>query len=239
TESNNPTNKPFQIGRITTAGVITEFPIPSDNASPLGIAKGPDGALWFTESSLANKIGRLVLPGGCNKPLTDTHDFNADCLSDVLWYNTGNGQVVNWLVSATSVIGGGSLGSVPSPWAIIGQRDFNGDGFADILWRNGATGDVVIWLLDGRKVIGVGPRGLVSTDWTIMGTGDFNRDGKGDILWYNIGTGQVVLWFINGTTVIGGGSPGTISPFSSSWTIMTGDFNGDGFTDILWFNQGD
>src|SRR5262249_14739944 len=89
TESNNPTNKPIQSGRITTAGVITEFPIPSDNASPLGIAKGPDGALWFTESSLANKIGRLVLPGGCNKPLTDTHDFNADCLSDVLWYNTG------------------------------------------------------------------------------------------------------------------------------------------------------
>src|SRR5262249_19771208 len=145
----------------------------------------------------------------------------------------------NWLVSATSVIGGGSLGSVPSPWAIIGQRDFNGDGFADILWRNGATGDVVIWLLDGREGIGVGAAGRRANERNTKGTGDFNRDGKGDILWYNIGTGQVVLWFINGTTVIGGGSPGTISPFSSAWTIMTGDFNGDGFTDILWFNQGD
>jgi hypothetical protein len=170
---------------------------------------------------------------------TATHDFNADSKSDILWYNTTSGQVVSWLVSGTSVIGGGSPGSVHGPWAIVGQRDFNGDGFADILWRNGATGEVVIWLMNGTSVIGGGSPGRVTTDWFVSGTGDFNGDGKGDLLWYNLGTGQVVLWFMNGASVIGGGSPGTISPFSSAWTIMTGDFNGDGFTDILWFNQGD
>ena len=39
-----------QIGRITTAGVITEFPIPTANSDPYGIAAGPDGNLWFTEA---------------------------------------------------------------------------------------------------------------------------------------------------------------------------------------------
>jgi hypothetical protein len=144
-----------------------------------------------------------------------------------------------WLINGTTVIGGGSPGSVASPWAIVGQRDFNGDGFADLLWRNSSSGQVVIWLLNGTSVIGGGSPGTVTTDWFVFGTGDFNNDGNGDILWYHPFSGQVVLWFMNGAAVIGGGSPGTISPFSTAWTVMTGDFNGDGFTDILWFNRGD
>jgi streptogramin lyase len=50
-----------QIGRITTAGVITEFTIPS-NASPVSITVGPDGALWFTEGN-RNNIGRITTAG--------------------------------------------------------------------------------------------------------------------------------------------------------------------------------
>ncbi len=42
----------------TTAGAITEFTVPTSNSQPQGIASGPDGALWFTESG-ASKIGRL------------------------------------------------------------------------------------------------------------------------------------------------------------------------------------
>ena len=44
--------------------VITEFPIPTANSFPYGIAAGPDGNLWFTEiSGLANKIGRITTAG--------------------------------------------------------------------------------------------------------------------------------------------------------------------------------
>jgi streptogramin lyase len=58
-----------KIGRITTAGAISEFVIPTANAHPLGIITGPDGNLWFTEESLpppaagSPKIGRIT-PGG-------------------------------------------------------------------------------------------------------------------------------------------------------------------------------
>lgn len=50
-----------KIGRITTQGVVTEFPIPSDRSGPHSITAGPDGALWFTEY-YGNRIGRLALP---------------------------------------------------------------------------------------------------------------------------------------------------------------------------------
>jgi len=49
------------VGRITTAGVITEFPTPTTGSTPQGITSGPDGALWFTELG-ANQIGRVLPP---------------------------------------------------------------------------------------------------------------------------------------------------------------------------------
>jgi virginiamycin B lyase len=51
------------IGRITTAGAITLYPIPS-GADATSITAGPDGAVWFTEDSLSGpKIGRITTAG--------------------------------------------------------------------------------------------------------------------------------------------------------------------------------
>ena len=46
-----------------TAGaqpVVTEFPITTPNANAIGIAKGPDGNLWFTEN---DRLGRISPTG--------------------------------------------------------------------------------------------------------------------------------------------------------------------------------
>jgi virginiamycin B lyase len=51
----------YAIGRITTAGVITEFPLTTPGDSPIGIAAGPDGALWYT--SYLGGIGRITTSG--------------------------------------------------------------------------------------------------------------------------------------------------------------------------------
>jgi uncharacterized repeat protein (TIGR01451 family) len=58
-----------KIGRITTSGVITEFPIqsypygaPQSSNGPYLIVAGPDGALWFTEL-YGNRIGRITTAG--------------------------------------------------------------------------------------------------------------------------------------------------------------------------------
>jgi hypothetical protein len=50
------------IGRITPAGAITEFPVPTPSSWPWRIAAGPDGNLWFTERK-ADKIARITPSG--------------------------------------------------------------------------------------------------------------------------------------------------------------------------------
>lgn len=56
------------IWRMTTAGEMTEYPLPDDgkfyplSRGAMHITPGPDGALWFTESN-ASKIGRITTSG--------------------------------------------------------------------------------------------------------------------------------------------------------------------------------
>ena len=55
-----------KIGRVTTAGVFSEYPVPTSSGAPLGITAGPDGALWFTEEN-GNKVGRITTAGVFNE----------------------------------------------------------------------------------------------------------------------------------------------------------------------------
>jgi virginiamycin B lyase len=51
------------------AGVVTEFPIPSQTGSPINIAVGPDRNIWFTKGAMLGRATRdgaiteLPLPG--------------------------------------------------------------------------------------------------------------------------------------------------------------------------------
>ena len=51
------------IGRITSAGVITEFAVntPASEEATMSIAAGPDGNLWFTETE--GVVGRITTSG--------------------------------------------------------------------------------------------------------------------------------------------------------------------------------
>lgn len=66
TENDFLTGEGF-ITRVTTSGVTTRFPVPTTNFHPFGdtmsdIIAGPDGNLWFAEST-GNKIGRITPSG--------------------------------------------------------------------------------------------------------------------------------------------------------------------------------
>lgn len=51
-----------RIGRLTTAGTLTEFPVPTPGAGVYGICAGSDGNVWFTEY-YAGKVGRITRDG--------------------------------------------------------------------------------------------------------------------------------------------------------------------------------
>src|SRR5437763_12924090 len=68
---------------------------------------------------------------------------------------------------------------------------------------------------------------------------DFNGDSHSDILWQN-DSGEIYIWELNGPNMIGGGSVGggsLVHPGPHWHVIGTGDFNGDGNSDVLWQND--
>src|SRR4029079_7824721 len=74
--------------------------------------------------------------------------------------------------------------------------------------------------------------------WRIVASGDFNRDGQTDIVWQHRSSRAARIWYMDeaGTT------PSEVVPLASmgdaDWRIVgSGDFNGDGETDVVWQNH--
>ncbi|MDX6254307.1 MAG: hypothetical protein QOJ11_641, partial [Frankiales bacterium] len=102
-----------RIGRMTSAGVVTEFAIPTAHSQPFGIAVGPDENMYFTESA-ANQIG-LITPSGLIGELpTPTGGSNPSFITvgpdGNLWFSE---PTANRIGSATPA-GNMQEGSVPS-----------------------------------------------------------------------------------------------------------------------------
>jgi FG-GAP repeat/FG-GAP-like repeat len=168
------------------------------------------------------------------------NDFNNDHKSDVLWRNN-DGSVLLWQMNGNTVLSSSptSIATAPNSWKIAGTGDFGGDNKSDILWRND-DGSVAVWQMDGNTVLSSGLTSItgVPNSWKIAGTGDFGGDNKSDILWRN-DNGSVAIWQIDGNTVLSSGFTSISSVLNSwSWKIAgTGDFGGDGKSDILWRND--
>jgi len=171
-------------------------------------------------------------------------DFNGDGRDDVFWRNTTNGYVTNWLGQPDGGFVSNDQNAL-DPWAagaFEGFGDFNGDGRTDTLMR-GSNGDLDVSLTypEGAHYFhwSTGFVRNVPTSWSIAGTGDFNGDGRDDILWRR-SDGALTNWlslpskdwsfpnFVSNDTA-------ALSLVPTSWHVAgTGDFNGDGRSDILW-----
>lgn len=111
-----------RIGRMTTNGVFTEFPV---SRSAVGIASGLDGNLWFTDSGSVNSVGRIT-PAGV---VTEFPIAGAQSLGGIvaapdgnLWFTESSGRIGR--ISLTGEIrefsAGGSPGFFPN-WITVGS----------------------------------------------------------------------------------------------------------------------
>jgi len=106
TESNSS-----KIGRLTTAGALTEFPLPNAASDPTGITAGPDGALWFTENAVigvGNKIGRITTSGAITEydlsTFTSVGPFGITAGSDgALWFTEVQGNRIGRITTSGAV----------------------------------------------------------------------------------------------------------------------------------------
>jgi hypothetical protein len=75
------------------------------------------------------------------------------------------------------------------------------------------------------------------TGWKVAATGELNGDGDTDIIFQNSTSGDLVYWLMNGLnetsfSFVTPKNPGT------GWQLVgTGDFNRDGYTDLLFQNS--
>jgi VCBS repeat-containing protein len=179
--------------------------------------------------------------------IADTGDFDGDGKSEILWRNN-DGSVAIWKLDGTSdftidtapIIG--SAASAPTDWKISGTGDFDGDGKSEILWYNNNDHRVAIWKLDGTSdftldtapIVGIAP-----ANSKIKSIDDLDGDGKSEIVWRN-NDGSVAIWKLDGTSAFTLASDSVIASAikaPTDWrTSATGDFNGNGTSEILWRN---
>ncbi len=157
-----------RIGRITTAGVITEFPVLTPNSNPAFIALGADGNLWFTEFD-ANNIGRITPQGVVSEfavPTPASGPIGITLGSDGnIWFTELNAPKVGKVTPA------GVISEVPVT-------------IPNTLITSGSDGN--LWITEENNVIARLTTSGVLTEFTTPTT-----DGDG----FGIAAGPGVLWF--------------------------------------------
>jgi len=114
-----------KIGRITTAGTITEFRVRTSTSEPLSIVLGPDGALWFTEYN-RGQIGRITVEGAITEFPTPTRQSTPYGLAvgggSVLWFTEDWAGKVGRIRTDGSITETGAIARGPKGIVALGSR---------------------------------------------------------------------------------------------------------------------
>jgi hypothetical protein len=215
----------------------------SDGRFDLLLQNQSNGQLiaWYMSGSTV--LGsRYLSPSAAipNWTVRGSGDFNADGKPDLVWHNTGTGEIASCLLDGMMVYTCALFNPsrVDPTWQIASVRDMDRDGRPDILWSNGSTGQVLAWYMNGTSVARqawINAEPLSDTNLKLRGTADFTGDGHADLLWQHETTGQQVLWVMR-DGVVQSTMPLT-TPAGRDWKIMAiGDTNMDGHADLIFEN---
>jgi hypothetical protein len=167
----------------------------------------------------------------------DVGDFNADHRTDLLFLNDTTHGIAEWQMNGSTVTASPQIGIIAAGWRFSDTGDYNGDGKTDLLFQNDTTHGLAVWQMNGTTVTANPQIGTVTAGWNYVDSGDFNGDHKTDLLFVNDSTHGVAIWQMNGTTVTAKPQIGTVNAAGGWHFQQTGDFNGDGKTDLLFLND--
>jgi hypothetical protein len=211
------------------------------------VAIKDDGILWVypgTGNASGSTFGTRFQAGTGwqSQNAVTVGDLNNDGLGDLLSRQASDGTL--WVYPGTGKPGMEAFATryqVGRSWQtqdITRTGDFNTDGLTDVLTRQASDG--TLWVYPGTGKPGMetlGTRYQVGTGWKSMDfvtTGDLNNDGRPDVLSRQASDGT--LWVYPGTGQVSGAF-GARYQVGRSWqtqnALRTGDYNGDGLTDVL------
>jgi hypothetical protein len=198
-----------------------------------GVASStPDGATDGCSTTAGSLTGSSGLPA----------IVQTNCSDDTITIYNNNAGVFSEGVYTPVVLTSSSSGN-PYPEAAT-VADVNGDGNGDIVVSNDDSSDVVIMLGNGDGTVNPATRGYGVGGYPVAAAlvGDINGDGLVDILVADDNQGLVgMLGYGDGTfqaarTFYESIPDNTDQGYGIS--IASGDFNGDGFTDVVVSNAG-
>ena len=166
-----------------------------------------------------------------------TGDFNGDGKLDLAVTNSVGNNVSILLGKGDGTFGQPTDFATGETPEFIAVGDLNGDGKLDLAVANAAQGATTISVLFGKgdgtfqPAVSLVTNGVESAGIAIA---DFNGDSKPDIVVSNFGSDSVSVFLGNGE---GAFQSAIASPIVTGfgcgpWALVTGDFNGDGKTDV-------
>jgi trimeric autotransporter adhesin len=228
-------------GVITTVAGNGTFGFSGDGGAPTSAALSSPHAVTL------DAAGNLYIADQGNERIREVTglpksgvpgDFNGTGHTDVVWQDPATGQSQVWYLSGalgTTLTGAADI-SGSNTWRIVGTADFNQDGHPDLLWQDPATGESQVWFLGGPQGTTILSAATFSgaNPWRIVAVADFNGDGHPDVVWQDPNSGTAQIWYLGGAQGITVQSAADVSA-ANPWHIAgCGDFNGDGYPDLLW-----
>lgn len=191
-------------------------------------------------------------PAGIRPTIVTTGDFNGDGITDLATANEFSDNVSVLLGNGSRGIGDGTFVAQATYAAGDGTNsvttsDFNGDGITDLATANAVSSNVSILLGNehaenpgiGDGTFAVQVTYAVGDRPKSVTAGDFNGDGIIDLATANASSDNVSVLLGNGSGGTGDGTFAAEVPYAVGdypYYLTTGDFNGDGITDLATAN---